>query len=93
VPENHFGERVAERYDEECADLFEPALVDPVVDFLAALAGGRRRARARHRYGAGSLAAARRGVPVDGGRLPRLQHDQEPDNAGENYFAQIRRAE
>jgi hypothetical protein len=39
MPEDHFGERVAERYDESEADMFEPAVVDPVVDFLADLAG------------------------------------------------------
>src|SRR6266702_2856423 len=39
MPEDHFGERVAERYDESATDLFEPAVVDPVVDFLADLAG------------------------------------------------------
>jgi SAM-dependent methyltransferase len=39
VPEDHFGERVAARYDESSADMFEPAAMDPVVDFLADLAG------------------------------------------------------
>jgi len=39
MPEDHFGERVAERYDTSAADMFEPAVVDPVVDFLAELAG------------------------------------------------------
>ncbi len=39
MPENHFGEPVAARYDESSADMFEPAVVDPVVDFLAGLAG------------------------------------------------------
>jgi SAM-dependent methyltransferase len=39
VPEDHFGEEVAARYDESSADMFDPAVVDPAVDFLAALAG------------------------------------------------------
>src|SRR5213594_4432901 len=39
MPEDYFGERVAERYDESVADRFEPAVLDPVVDFLAGLAG------------------------------------------------------
>jgi len=34
VPEDHFGERVAARYDESAADMFGPAVVEPVVDFL-----------------------------------------------------------
>jgi Methyltransferase domain len=39
VPENHFGEDVAGRYDESSADMFDPAVVDPVVDVLAELTG------------------------------------------------------
>jgi hypothetical protein len=39
MPENHFGEAVAARYDESSSEMFEPAAVEPVVDFLAALAG------------------------------------------------------
>lgn len=35
MPKNYFGERIAERYDESAADMFEPAQVDPVVDFLS----------------------------------------------------------
>ncbi len=37
--ENYFGERVAAQYDEGSADMFDPAVVEPTVDFLAALAG------------------------------------------------------
>jgi len=39
VPEDHFGEEVAPWYDETSADMFEPAVVEPVVEFLAELAG------------------------------------------------------
>jgi predicted TPR repeat methyltransferase len=39
MPKDYFGKRVADRYDESAADMFEPAVVEPVVDFLAALAG------------------------------------------------------
>ena len=39
MPENYFGEQVAARYDEPSAEMFDPAVVDPAVDFLAALAG------------------------------------------------------
>jgi hypothetical protein len=39
MTEDHFGEPVAERYDESAAEMFEPAVVDPAVDFLADLAG------------------------------------------------------
>jgi len=37
--EDHFGEGVADRYDESAADMFESGVVDPAVDFLAGLAG------------------------------------------------------
>ena len=39
MPEDYFGERIAERYDEDAADMFDPAVVRPAVDFLADLAG------------------------------------------------------
>ena len=35
----YFEERIAERYEAYWPNLFEPAVVDPVVDFLAELAG------------------------------------------------------
>jgi SAM-dependent methyltransferase len=38
VPEDYFGEPVAERFDERCAHLSDPAVVDPMVAFLADLA-------------------------------------------------------
>jgi SAM-dependent methyltransferase len=38
MPRDYFGERVAARYDETSADMFEAAEVEPVVDFLAELA-------------------------------------------------------
>jgi SAM-dependent methyltransferase len=37
--EGFFGERVAARYDEGVASMFDPAVVEPVVDVLAELAG------------------------------------------------------
>jgi len=39
VPRVYFDERVAEGYDAGAADMFEPAVVDPTVSFLADLAG------------------------------------------------------
>ena len=40
VPEDHFGEGVAERFDERYAHKADPAVVDPIVDFLADRARG-----------------------------------------------------
>jgi SAM-dependent methyltransferase len=39
VPEDYFGEAVAARYDDD-VEMFDPAVVDPAVDFLAELAAG-----------------------------------------------------
>jgi SAM-dependent methyltransferase len=38
MPQDYFGERIAERYDETAADMFDPSVVGPIVDFLADLA-------------------------------------------------------
>ena len=66
MPENHFGERVAERYDESSADMFDPALVDPAVDFLADLAGGGSALELGIGTGRIALPLAQRGVRVRG---------------------------
>lgn len=39
VPKVYFDEQVAERYDADSADMFEPEVVEPAVSFLADLAG------------------------------------------------------
>jgi SAM-dependent methyltransferase len=66
MPENHFGERAAERYDESSAEMFAPAAVDPVVDFLAGLAGDGAALELGIGTGRIALPLAQRGVPVHG---------------------------
>jgi len=66
MPENHFGERVAARYDESSVEMFEPAVVDPVVDFLAELAGHGAALELGIGTGRIALPLARRGVRVHG---------------------------
>jgi SAM-dependent methyltransferase len=66
VPENHFGERVAARYDETSAEMFDPAVVDPAVDFLAGLARGGAALELGIGTGRIALPLARRGVRVQG---------------------------
>jgi SAM-dependent methyltransferase len=66
VPEDHFGEDVAARYDESAADLFAPAAVDPVVDFLAGLAGGGPALELGIGTGRIALPLSQRGVDVHG---------------------------
>jgi SAM-dependent methyltransferase len=66
MPEDHFGEPVAASYDADSAALFEPAAVDPVVDFLAGLAGQGAALELGIGTGRIALPLARRGVPVHG---------------------------
>jgi SAM-dependent methyltransferase len=66
MPEDYFGERVAERYDESSADMFEPAVVDPVVDFLADLAGHGAALELGVGTGRIALPLAQRGIRVHG---------------------------
>ena len=66
VAEDHFGERVAARYDESAAELFEPEVVDPVVDFLAELAGGGAALELGVGTGRIALPLSQRGVRVHG---------------------------
>jgi SAM-dependent methyltransferase len=64
--DGYFNEHVAERYDERYAHLSDPAVVDPIVAFLADLA--RDGAALELGIGTGRIALplAQRGVPVHG---------------------------
>jgi len=64
--EGYFDERVAARYDESAAEMFEPAVVDPIVDLLVELAGSGRALELGIGTGRIALPLARRGVPVHG---------------------------
>jgi SAM-dependent methyltransferase len=66
MPENYFGEGVAAGYDESSADMFEPAVVDPVVDYLADLAGHGAALELGIGTGRIALPLARRGIRVHG---------------------------
>ena len=66
MPEDHFGERVAGRYDESSAEMFDPAVVDPVVDFLVDLAGDGAALELGIGTGRIALPLAQRGIPVHG---------------------------
>ena len=66
MPEDHFGERVAARYDETSADMFDRAVVEPVVDFLADLPGDGAALELGIGTGRIALPLARRGVRVHG---------------------------
>ena len=66
MPANLFGEAVAASYDDDSAGLFQPAAVDPVVDFLADLAGSGAALELGIGTGRIALPLARRGIPVHG---------------------------
>ena len=66
MPKNYFGERVAERYDETSADMFDPAKVDPVVEFLAELASDGSALELGIGTGRIAVPLAQRGIRVHG---------------------------
>jgi SAM-dependent methyltransferase len=66
MPEDFFGKRIAERYDESSADMFDPAVVDPAVDFLAELAGDGAALELGIGTGRIALPLSQRGVRVHG---------------------------
>ena len=66
MPEDYFGERVAERFDERYAHLADPAVVDPMVAFLADLAGHGAALELGVGTGRIALPLAQRGVRVHG---------------------------
>jgi SAM-dependent methyltransferase len=62
----YFGERVAARYDERSASMFDPAVVEPAVERLAELAGDGRALELAIGTGRIALPLAARGVGVAG---------------------------
>jgi SAM-dependent methyltransferase len=66
MPENHFGEAVAASYDHDSAEMFEPSVVEPIVEFLADLAGSGAALELGIGTGRIALPLARRGTPVHG---------------------------
>jgi SAM-dependent methyltransferase len=89
VDENdgYFDERVAARYDESSAEMFDPAVVEPAVDFLAGLAGSGRALELGIGTGRIALPLAQRGVPVHGidlsnAMVARLRAKRRGENIG-----------
>jgi SAM-dependent methyltransferase len=66
MPDDQFGESVADRFDERYAHLAEPAVVDPIVDFLAERARGGAALELGIGTGRIALPLARRGLRVHG---------------------------
>jgi SAM-dependent methyltransferase len=66
LPENYFGEEVAAEYEDPRDPMFSAAAVDPVVDFLAELAGDGRALELGIGTGRIALPLSARGVRVSG---------------------------
>ena len=87
MPEDHFGDRVAARYDFSEADMFAPEVVEPIVDVLAELAGDGAALELGIGTGRIALPLSRRGVPVHGidlseSMVARLQAKPAADDIG-----------
>ncbi|HEY7148857.1 MAG TPA: class I SAM-dependent methyltransferase [Gaiellaceae bacterium] len=82
MAEDHFGEGVAERYDESSADMFAPAVVEPVVDFLAELAGDGPALELGIGTGRIALPLSERGIRVSGIDLSEAMVAQLRDKPG-----------
>jgi SAM-dependent methyltransferase len=74
--DGYFDERVAATYDESEADMFDPAVLEPTVDFLARLAAGGRALELGIGTGRIALPLAARGVQVHGIELSRAMVDR-----------------
>ena len=66
MPRDHFDARVAERYDESSAEMFDPSKVEPVVDFLVELATDGSALELGIGTGRIALPLAQRGIRVHG---------------------------
>jgi len=69
--DGYFDERVAASYDESSAEMFDPEVVDPVVDFLVELAGNGHALELGIGTGRIALPLAGRGVQVHGIELSK----------------------
>ncbi len=66
MPQDSFGEHVAEQFDRRYAHQRDPAVLDPMVDFLANLGEGRTALELGIGTGRVALPLARRGIRVHG---------------------------
>src|ERR1700681_4729915 len=66
VPQNYFPESIAKNYEAKWPELFTPAVIDPVVSFLADLAGSGAALELGIGTGRIALPLSRRGVRVHG---------------------------
>ena len=80
--DGYFDERVATRYDESSAEMFDAAVVEPAVDFLAELAGRGRALELGIGTGRIAVPLARRGVQVHGIDMSRAMVERLREKPG-----------
>jgi SAM-dependent methyltransferase len=66
VPRNYFDQRIADSYEAKWPELFDPAVIDPVVSFLAELAAGGAALELGIGTGRIAIPLSQRGVRVHG---------------------------
>ena len=71
-----FDEAIAARYDASSGEMFDPAVVEPTVDFLADLAGSGRALELAIGTGRIALPLSQRGVPVHGIDMSKAMVEQ-----------------
>jgi SAM-dependent methyltransferase len=76
MPEDHFGEDVAARYDASAPEMFDPSVLDPTIDLLAELAGDGAALELAVGTGRVALPLAARGVRVYGIELSTAMVEQ-----------------
>ena len=69
--DGYFDEPIASSYDDDSSEMFDPAVLEPVVDFLAEIAGSGRALELGIGTGRIALPLAQRGVQVHGIDLSR----------------------
>ncbi|HET6834142.1 MAG TPA: class I SAM-dependent methyltransferase [Acidimicrobiales bacterium] len=86
MPEDHFGEDVAARYDESAGSMFDADVLGPTVDVLAELAGDGAALEFAVGTGRVALPLAARGVPVSGIELSTAMAEQLPAKDGAQHI-------
>jgi len=90
VPENYFDERIARSYEAKWPELFEPAVVNPTVNFLSDLAGAGSALELGIGTGRIALPLSRRGLPVHGIELsPAMVAEMRTKPGGDNIGVTI----
>jgi SAM-dependent methyltransferase len=69
--DGYFDERVAARYDDSAAEMFDAAVIEPAIDLLVEIAGSGRALELGIGTGRIALPLAQRGVPVHGIELSK----------------------